>query len=146
MTHEQFAYWLQGFIEISQPEIITSEQLQIIQDHLNLVLGIENVSDKSIWNNDCINTNDQLFCTAQAPNLCSPLGNEISTINLKKTSTFDSRNISFHFDTPKTLSASSGIAAPEFFDRRYTSNPNITVYTPPNFTNEQNEGPIVVSC
>lgn len=37
MTTKQFAYWLQGFFEINDPQTINKEQTQIIKDHLNLV-------------------------------------------------------------------------------------------------------------
>jgi hypothetical protein len=37
MTNEQFCFWLQGFIEIGNPEALTKEQVQIIKDHLQLV-------------------------------------------------------------------------------------------------------------
>jgi hypothetical protein len=37
MTSRDFAYWLQGFFEISNPETITAEQTQMIQKHLALV-------------------------------------------------------------------------------------------------------------
>lgn len=37
MTERDFAYWLQGFFEIANPEIMTKEQIQIIKDHLDLV-------------------------------------------------------------------------------------------------------------
>lgn len=34
----QFVYWLQGFIEIENPKIINEHQLQVIKDHIALVL------------------------------------------------------------------------------------------------------------
>jgi hypothetical protein len=37
MTTRDFAYWLQGFFEVSNPEIITKEQTDMIKKHLNLV-------------------------------------------------------------------------------------------------------------
>lgn len=40
MTPEQFAYWLQGFAELS-PQAPTAEQWQAIRDHLNLVFKKE---------------------------------------------------------------------------------------------------------
>jgi hypothetical protein len=39
MTSEQFIYWLQGFMEISDPASLNEEQTQIIKDHLKLVLN-----------------------------------------------------------------------------------------------------------
>lgn len=44
MTNEQFCYWLQGFIEISNPETLTKEQVQIIKDHLQLLFKKETPS------------------------------------------------------------------------------------------------------
>lgn len=38
MTPEQFIYWLQGFMEVAQPNTLNSTQIKIINDHLNLVL------------------------------------------------------------------------------------------------------------
>jgi hypothetical protein len=37
MTAEQFTYWLQGFMEICNPETLDENQTQIIKDHLKLV-------------------------------------------------------------------------------------------------------------
>ena len=37
MTSEQFTYWLQGFMEISNPTTLDEKQTQIIKDHLALV-------------------------------------------------------------------------------------------------------------
>ena len=34
---QSFCYWLQGFFELQEPEAITSEQLEIIKSHLDLV-------------------------------------------------------------------------------------------------------------
>lgn len=46
MTPENFVYWLQGYIELSKEKTLTSEQMQVIQEHLNLV--IQNVTKKEI--------------------------------------------------------------------------------------------------
>ena len=37
MDATQFAYWLQGYSEITQGQVPTPAQWQIIQDHLKLV-------------------------------------------------------------------------------------------------------------
>jgi hypothetical protein len=37
MTAEQFTYWLQGFMEIEDPQTLTKQQTQVIKDHLKLV-------------------------------------------------------------------------------------------------------------
>ena len=39
MTPEQFTYWLQGFFELSETKELTPEQVQIVKDHLALVLS-----------------------------------------------------------------------------------------------------------
>lgn len=41
MTPENFCYWLQGFIEIGNPENITAAEIQVIKDHLQLVFKKE---------------------------------------------------------------------------------------------------------
>ena len=41
MTAEQFVYWLQGFMEINEPESIGRKETQIIKDHLALVFKKE---------------------------------------------------------------------------------------------------------
>ena len=37
MTPEQFTYWLQGFMEMAEPEKLSKKQLSMIKDHLALV-------------------------------------------------------------------------------------------------------------
>lgn len=37
MTPENFCYWLQGLLEVGQPDTLNQEQIKIIQDHLTLV-------------------------------------------------------------------------------------------------------------
>ena len=37
MTSRDFAYWLQGFFEVSNAETIAKEQTEVIKKHLNLV-------------------------------------------------------------------------------------------------------------
>jgi hypothetical protein len=39
MTAENFAYWLQGFFEVSQADELTKEQVQEIKNHLKLVFN-----------------------------------------------------------------------------------------------------------
>lgn len=41
MTSRDFAYWLQGFFEISNSSELTQEQTKIIKAHLNLVFKHE---------------------------------------------------------------------------------------------------------
>lgn len=37
MTPEQFAYWLQGFVELNPQAMLTLTQWQVVKDHLALV-------------------------------------------------------------------------------------------------------------
>ena len=39
MTPEQFTYWLQGFMEIENPTMLSKEKVQIIKDHLATVFN-----------------------------------------------------------------------------------------------------------
>ncbi len=39
MTPENFVYWLQGFMEISNTPNLNERETQIIKDHLNLVFN-----------------------------------------------------------------------------------------------------------
>lgn len=41
MTSENFVYWLQGFLEIQGPDSISKQQVEIIKDHVALVLKKE---------------------------------------------------------------------------------------------------------
>ena len=41
MQSRDFAFWLQGFFEVSNAETITKEQTQVIKKHLNLVFKHE---------------------------------------------------------------------------------------------------------
>ncbi len=41
MTPQDFVYWLQGYIELQDPKTINEQQVQIIKDHIALVLKKE---------------------------------------------------------------------------------------------------------
>lgn len=53
MTSVAFAYWLQGFFELTRPTEINAEQTALIQKHLNLVF--EHEIDPSYPNQDKLN-------------------------------------------------------------------------------------------
>lgn len=38
MTSDEFVYWLQGYMELADPENMGKRELSIIQEHLSLVL------------------------------------------------------------------------------------------------------------
>lgn len=53
----EFCYWLQGFIEISNPQLIDESEIDIIKDHLQLVFN-KVTPDRSKIDNKKI---DELF-------------------------------------------------------------------------------------
>lgn len=38
MTPENFVFWLSGFLELNDKKVITALEIEIIKDHINLVL------------------------------------------------------------------------------------------------------------
>lgn len=41
MTSRDFCYWLMGFFEVSRPDVMTSDQVRMVRNHLNLVFKHE---------------------------------------------------------------------------------------------------------
>lgn len=41
MTPENFCYWLQGYMELTAPGMINSDQRKVIEEHLKLVFKKE---------------------------------------------------------------------------------------------------------
>jgi hypothetical protein len=39
MSLENFVFWLQGFLELENPKTLSEQQVNIIKDHLKLVLN-----------------------------------------------------------------------------------------------------------
>lgn len=39
MNERDFLYWLQGFLELSGQESLSKEQVQVIREHISLVLS-----------------------------------------------------------------------------------------------------------
>lgn len=37
MTPENFCYWLQGFMELTNPNVLNENQVKILKEHLSLV-------------------------------------------------------------------------------------------------------------
>jgi hypothetical protein len=61
MTAEQFAYWLQGFMELTSMNHLSTTQFQIVKDHLALVFNkqtpdrkVPNVSTNPTWSQPTI--------------------------------------------------------------------------------------------
>jgi hypothetical protein len=54
MDATNFAYWLQGFFEVSNAKTLDKEQVQIIKDHLDLVFNkvTPNRNEESSKSND----------------------------------------------------------------------------------------------
>ena len=50
MTPENFTYWLQGFFELSETSKLSAKQVQVIKDHLALVMKKETPSRTSTSN------------------------------------------------------------------------------------------------
>jgi hypothetical protein len=48
MTSEQFTFWLQGFMEINDPETLGVRETQIIKDHLKLVFDKQTPARKQL--------------------------------------------------------------------------------------------------
>lgn len=48
MTPEQFVYWLQGCLEITDPKSLGEKEIQVIKDHIALVLKKETPNRTSI--------------------------------------------------------------------------------------------------
>jgi hypothetical protein len=56
MTAEQFTYWLQGFMEINDPETLGVRETQIIKDHLKLVFDKQTPDRKQLLTENPITT------------------------------------------------------------------------------------------
>jgi len=48
MTNEEFNCWINGYLALATEEFITTKQLVIIKNHINLVLSVEGVLDFNI--------------------------------------------------------------------------------------------------
>lgn len=48
MTAEQFVYWLQGFMEINDPDTISKSETRVIKDHLALVFDKQTMEQEII--------------------------------------------------------------------------------------------------
>lgn len=51
MTNKEFSWWLRGFFMLEkQPIILTQHQVNIINNHLNLVISIDgSLDENNLW-------------------------------------------------------------------------------------------------
>jgi|688.fasta_scaffold953144_1 hypothetical protein len=55
MTPENFVYWLQGYLELSNVSELSKEQTQIIKDHIKLVLDKKTPTRSTIFSHTSVN-------------------------------------------------------------------------------------------
>jgi len=76
MTPQEFCYWLQGFLEISNARKIDADQLTIIKDHLQLVFKKETPNRVNFreftgpimgWNDGIALNNERLCSYSDVP-------------------------------------------------------------------------------
>jgi hypothetical protein len=53
MTPENFVYWLQGYLELSNVSELSKEQTQIIRDHIKLVFDKKTPTRSTMLSNPC---------------------------------------------------------------------------------------------
>lgn len=61
MTERDFIYWLQGFLEVAQPESLNKEQIKIINEHIALVL----TKVTGFKFNDTLPNTSHMYCCEQ---------------------------------------------------------------------------------
>lgn len=64
MSPENFIYWLQGYLELSDSKDLDSNQVDIIKDHLKLVLKKETPDRTITYNPFCCNPNNNFSIPA----------------------------------------------------------------------------------
>lgn len=68
MSPENFVYWLQGYLELSDSKDLDSNQLDIVKDHLKLVFNKvtpayrEKFYDPMAYNNSYYDSCPQVSC------------------------------------------------------------------------------------
>lgn len=69
MTTEQFVYWINGYFEIANPKTLGEKEIQVIKDHLALVLKKETPNRNQ---DDLAKTLGELLKTPQIDRTPSP--------------------------------------------------------------------------
>lgn len=144
MNYQEFCYWLQGFFEIAQPETITPQQLQIIQDHLHLVLGVDPVSEWEQINYDKIPAFNPLVNEWQTTKPLSPELQKYCGTAMSYSSPFVTSGLTGTVEMSPTITIVGN--KNDFFN--HSQNNKMTLFdkniSPSNITNTN--PPIVVSC
>lgn len=101
MDSLNFIYWLQGFMEVADPKEITEEQVQVIKDHIGLVLDkktptrglyikhdpvggekyLQNMQGGTQALGDILNANGDCFMPETIPGNKEPVNPNIQDIN-----------------------------------------------------------------
>jgi hypothetical protein len=63
MTFSEFAYWMQGFFEMTEANNLTEAQVQMIKDHLKLVFNPVVANSKLINHNNLYCHKDKIHVT-----------------------------------------------------------------------------------
>ena len=66
MTPSDFCYWLQGLFELGNPESLDAQQIEIIKDHLDLVMEKQTPDYWQIVPNDSTGP-IQITCSLEEP-------------------------------------------------------------------------------
>ena len=90
MTAEQFVYWLQGYMELSDSKLMSSRQVEVVKDHLALVFNkvtpdrqllneASTIQDPLVWKSNplpgtYISTPDFPYQPDSNQQLCSSVG------------------------------------------------------------------------
>jgi hypothetical protein len=73
MTPENFVYWLQGVLEIADPKQLDEKQIQIIKDHIKLILRKETPNYTTIKLSETCFKPNLCFCSKCNPASTEPL-------------------------------------------------------------------------
>ena len=66
MNERDFAYWLQGFFELTDTDNLTKEQVAVIKQHLNLVFKKETTCTLTLLNSSVVPTGFVPYDTGEA--------------------------------------------------------------------------------
>jgi len=61
MNERDFAYWLQGYFEINGVDKLSKKQVQVIQNHLSLVMEKKTPERQGVWSPNSVPAFGQLL-------------------------------------------------------------------------------------